>query len=156
MWIHCVYIFKTLSIFVTVPLKSLSASCDIWIIFGSISTDFFSPWVSMIFSYFFLCTVIFFKLDFLLWFSGCSVGLQLRLSAPSVCVLEARLENAFRQKSINKYLPLSLKVRFIQFLPASGYSPKHSDCPDFVIITDGWSNYLSLKEAGISKDIFYL
>ena len=149
MWIHCVCIFKSLSIFVTAALKSLSTRCDAWIISESVSIDYVFPLSKYHIFLFLYMYSNFFLLDFSLWFSGCSVGLKLHPSTPSVCVLDPRLENALRQKPINKCHPLSFKVRFIQFLPVSGYSTILSDCPISSLFPVDDQASPSLTETGI-------
>lgn len=130
-WSHSVLFIESLSIFVT----------------GSVSIDNFLPLSKYHFFLFFTCN-FFFKLDFSLWFSGCSVDLKLHLSTPSVCVLNPRLKNVLRQKPTDKCYPLSFKVRCIQFLPVSCYSTILSDCPDSIIITCAWLAIPSLIETG--------
>lgn len=117
----CISSFKSLSKLVTAAL-TLSDKCDFWVLSWSISIDLSPPWGSITFSYFFTCNFFFFN-----W---------IYLSDSWVfCLPQTPSSDMFRfcsclktgecphEKSINKCHLLPFKIRFIQFMLASGYSP---------------------------------
>lgn len=138
--------FRCLNLFITAASKvtvcSLWHLCHLKVCFCCLFS--FKYHIFLYFFYFFLFLLVFY------WSWTLS-------SDTSVWVPDPRRENALQQKFTNKCQPLSFKFRFIQFLPASGYSPIISNCPDFItIITYRWSSYSIINRNWNNRNIFFI